>query len=60
MIPLSDLLSQEVKEAETKAIVVELKLDDDDFSSSNRIGVDNILIRMLMSGIVSAIMMMMI
>lgn len=59
MIPISELLSQEVKEAETKAIVVELKSDDDDFSESNRIGVDNVLILMLMSGIVSAIMMMM-
>ena len=59
MIPISELLSQEAKEAETKAIVVELKSDDDDFSESNRIGVDNVLILMLMSGIVSAIMMMM-
>ena len=30
MISISDLLSQEAKEAETKSIVVEFKLNDDD------------------------------
>ena len=58
MIPISELLSREAKEAETKSIVVELKLNDDDdvdddFSSSRSIAVDITLLGMLMSGIVS-------
>ena len=59
MIPISELLSREAKEAETKSIVVELKLndddddDDDDFISSSSIAVDITLLGMLMSGIVS-------
>ena len=52
------MLSREAKDAETKSIVVELKLNDDDddddgFSSSSSIAVDITLLGMLMSGIVS-------
>eukprot|EP00956_Cyclotella_meneghiniana_P004306 scaffold5294_cov72-Cyclotella_meneghiniana.AAC.13 len=58
MILISELLSREAKEAETKSIVVELKLndddvDDDDFSSLSSFAVDITLLGMLMSGIVS-------
>ena len=59
MIPISELLPREVKDAETKLVNVEQKsgFDDDDFSASNGIGVDNLPIEMLMGAVVSAILM---
>lgn len=59
MIPISELMPREVKDAETKLVNVEQKsgFDDDDFSASNGIGVDNLPIEMLMGAVVSAILM---